>query len=272
MAYGGEESTPLLDDYKKPDDDDDNADQTSPFVPNGSSTPAPEFQTAQKEKYSLPEIPELPELPQNFMTELPSLSTTIPVAEGELEKEFPDADKNKLKMRMDRKGRLEVGLISPKKPYYRLLTEIPGRSGKYQVSPQLPKEVLRALGESRRETIIHEVDTLNDVIKANKKMADDPTQSQEERNKARERAKMQISTRADLYRQYQRLVNGEYTRDGGGQSIPLETLKKNEEERKKKKNNYSKKNKNKRRSLLMKTYLLQKKKKPKKKSKKLIKN
>ena len=38
------------DDHDIPDDDDDNADQTGTFVPFSSSTPAPEFQTAQKEK------------------------------------------------------------------------------------------------------------------------------------------------------------------------------------------------------------------------------
>ena len=54
---------------------------------------------------------------------------------------------------MDKKGRTEVGLISPKKPYYKLLTQIPGKSGEYRINPQLPKEVLTALGESRRQTI-----------------------------------------------------------------------------------------------------------------------
>ena len=54
---------------------------------------------------------------------------------------------------MDRKGRTKVGLISPKKPFYILLTQIPGKSAEYRINPQLPKEVLRALGESRRQTI-----------------------------------------------------------------------------------------------------------------------
>ena len=50
------------DDYYIPDDDDDdNADQTGAFVPNGASTPAPEFQTVQKEKDGLPELPKAPE-------------------------------------------------------------------------------------------------------------------------------------------------------------------------------------------------------------------
>ena len=43
------------DDYDVPDDDD-NADQTGAFGPL-SSTPAPEFQTAQKEKSGLTEPP-----------------------------------------------------------------------------------------------------------------------------------------------------------------------------------------------------------------------
>ena len=52
-------------DYETPgpydDDDDDNADQTGAFVPNGASTPAPEFQTVQKENDGLPELPKAPE-------------------------------------------------------------------------------------------------------------------------------------------------------------------------------------------------------------------
>ena len=66
------------DDYDIPDDDDDNANQTGAFVPFSSSTPAPEFQTAQKEKNGLPEPPSFLE----DLTELPGLSTTTLTAEG----------------------------------------------------------------------------------------------------------------------------------------------------------------------------------------------
>ena len=114
---------------------------------------------------------------------------------------------------MDDKGRTEVGLISPQKKYYRLLTEIPGESGKYQISPRLPKEVLRALGESRRETIQKEIRRLSEGIIENKKIAEDTTKDQTERNKARERAQMQISSRIDLQKQSEQLKAGEYTRD-----------------------------------------------------------
>ena len=223
-------------DYETPgpydDDDDDNANQTGAFVPNGASTPAPEFQTMQKEKDGLPKVPE------DLLTGLPSLSTTSFAAEGEIDKEFPNADKNKIKFKMDEKGRVKVGLISPKEPYYNLLTQIPGKSGEYRVNPQLPKEVLRALGESRRQTIQEQIRGLSEGIIENKNIAEDTTKDQTERNKAREKAQIQISRRIDLQRQLDQLKAGEYTRDGGGQSMPLEVFKKTKKKGKKEKNNY----------------------------------
>ena len=120
MASGGYEPLPDRDDYEPPglyrDDDDDNADQTGAFVPFSSSAPGTyrqeiEFQTTQKEKSGFPKTSSLLE----DLTELPGLSKTTSAAEGEIGKEFPNADKIKIKYMMDRKGRTRVGLISPKK-------------------------------------------------------------------------------------------------------------------------------------------------------------
>ena len=72
----------------------------------------PHFRPCKQKKNGLPELPKPPE---DLLTELPSLSTTTLVAENEIDKEFPYADKSKIKYRMDRKGRTEVGLISTKK-------------------------------------------------------------------------------------------------------------------------------------------------------------
>ena len=136
MAAKGYEPLPDHDDYEPPglydDDDDDNADQTGAFVPFSSSTQGPyrqeiEFQTTQEEKSDFPKTPSLLE----DLTELPGLSTTHSAAAGGIDKEFPNAYKIKIKYMMDRKGRTKVGLISPKKPYYNLLTQIPGKSGEY---------------------------------------------------------------------------------------------------------------------------------------------
>ena len=113
-------------------------------------------------------LPELPKPPEDFMYELPSLSTTTLTAKSEIDKEVPNADKSRIKYRMDRKGRTEVGLISQKKPYYRLLTEVPGKSGEYQINPGIPKEVLRALGKSRRQEIQEEIKKTSDAISDSK--------------------------------------------------------------------------------------------------------
>ena len=161
MAEGGYD-LPERDPYEDVPDDD-NADETTPFIPKGASTPAPEFQTMQREKHSFPKTPE------DLLTSLPSLSTTTFTAEGEIDKEFPNANKDKIKYKMDENGRTEVGLINPKKPYYRLLTKVPGKSGEYRVNPQLPDEILRALGESRRQTIETEIERLSEGINENKK-------------------------------------------------------------------------------------------------------
>ena len=64
-----------------------------------------------------------------------------------------------------------------------------------------------------------------------KKIAEDTTKDQTERNKAHERAQMQRSSRSDLQRQLDQLKAGEYTRDGGGQTISLEVFQNNEEKR-----------------------------------------
>ena len=182
------------------------------------------FRPRKKKKNGLPESPYLLE----DLTELSGLSTTTLTAESEIFKEFPNADKNKIKFMMDGKGRRRVGLISPRK---RLLTQIPGKSGEYQINPQLPKEVLRALGVSRRQTIQVEIQRLSEDIIENKKIAEDSTKDQTEKNKARERTKMQISSRVDMQKQLDQLKAGEYTRDGGEQSISLEVFQKNEEKR-----------------------------------------
>ena len=87
------------------------------------------------------------------------------------------------------------------------------------------------LGESRRQTIQEEIGRLSEGIIENKKIAEDTTKDETERRKAYERAQRQISYRIDMQKQLDQLKSGEYTRDGGGQSISLEVFQKNEEKR-----------------------------------------
>jgi len=60
--------------------------------------------------------------------------------------------------------RLKVGLIAPKKPYYFLTTKVPGTE-EYQINRSLPKEVLTALGKSRRDTIAEKMNQRRPMVK-----------------------------------------------------------------------------------------------------------
>ena len=62
-------------------------------------------------------------------------------------------------------------------------------------------------------------------------MAEDTSLSQTERNKAHERAKMQIEKRSDVRRQREKLIKKYYNPNAPSQSIELETFQKNDKER-----------------------------------------
>ena len=221
MAEVGDydENTPLIDDKN----DDENAaggNVTTGFdVPQSSSTPRHRTTTMNEPSETHSWLDDV--------TNRPSLSTTF-TAENEIDKEFPYADKNKIKYMMDDKGRVKVGLIEPKKSYYSLLTKVPGKDAEYQINKSIPKEVLRALGESRREKIEKEIKIISNQININKDLYEREGFNQTEKNKARERAQMGIATRADLNKELKQLKNGEYTRQGGAQTMPLEVFQKYE--------------------------------------------
>ena len=156
-AEGGERD-PLIDHSDDRDDDDEGNETTGfdPGYPGASSTPATRQTTMNR--------PHAQTLYCELLPDTPGLSTTT-FAEQELIKEFPDFKRIQIKAKMV-KGRLEVGLIDPKKPYKPLITEIKGK-GEYQINKGLAKEVLRALGKSRRVTLENEIKNLTEGIKDN---------------------------------------------------------------------------------------------------------
>ena len=192
MAEGGfGERDPLIDDRDDDDrnddgrDDDDRDDNTTmPFQPNGASTPAPgnpmttnlPAERGPETSFTLPDIPG-------------GLASTTFTAEGQLYKEFPFAKKENLKYKINTKnGKLQVGVLKSKKRYYDLTTKKPG-TDKYQINPNLTKEILKELGKSRRQTIGEKMKKLSDSIHDNKKIADDQEQSETERNKPKKEQK-----------------------------------------------------------------------------------
>lgn len=218
---------PLLEHTDDRDDrnDNDDSDTTGPFQPGGASTPGPsEGIPGRRTTMNRPDetTTMFPEIPDDS-------ATTTFTASSYLDKEFPSADKSKIKYKIDGNGRLQVGLIKPGKPYYNLTTKIQGKE-EYQINIRLPKEVLKALGPSRRLTLENEIRGLSEGINNNKKTAEDNNESPEERKKAKERAKLQIERRTDLQKELDRLKKVEYE-PVIGVTIPLQEFQQHETER-----------------------------------------
>ena len=216
-AEGGERD-PLI--YHTENRDDDEVNETTGFgpgPPGASSTPATR-QTTLNQPHAQTSYSE-------FFPDAPAPSTAS-FAENELRKEFPNFKRNEIKARID-KGRLEVGLMKPNKPYIRLLTQ-KRVDGEYQINKKLPKEVLRALGESRREMVEKEIKSLAEEIQTNKE-EENSNPNETERKKARDRAKRQIEKRTALTRELEQLKKG--TDSQPSESIELEDFQKNEEVR-----------------------------------------
>ena len=156
MAEGGGERDPLIDHTDDRGDDDEGNETTGfePGDPGASSTPD-RRQTTMNRPRVQPSYTEIPDTP--------GLSRTS-YAETELRKEFPNFNRMEIRARMDDNGRLEVGLIDPKKRYYRLIT-IQGKKGEYQINKSLPQEFIKYLGKSRRNFIEKEIKNLENGIK-----------------------------------------------------------------------------------------------------------
>jgi len=181
-SAGDDEREPLIPEDQTGDDDDSLGGDVStgfnPGEPEAHSSPHSQRKTRLNTHGEIPSFVELPDTP--------GLSTTTITAENELDKEFRFAEKYKLKCKIEN-DRLKVGLIAPKKPHYFLTTKVPGKE-EYQINPSLTKEVLKALGKSRRDTIEEKTPELTKEIDDYKKIAYDPNENLIERNKAHEYA------------------------------------------------------------------------------------
>ena len=79
--------------------------------------------------------------------------------------------------------------------------------------------------------IENEIKTISQSININKDLVEKEGLKQKEKNKARERAQMGIAKRADLNKELEQLKKGEYTRQGGGQTMSLEVFQQHEDNR-----------------------------------------
>ena len=151
MAESGETTTSFENPGYEPsrwDDGDDYGDETTPFLPPQSSTPAPneeiEMQTMQHEKNGLAATSYV-----ETSFGAPTLSEQAWVAAKDL---FPNMSSSELEVSYNAKGRLQVKMFGAgKKLYYLTTTE--KETGREQMNKSLPKEIKTALGQSKYEKV-----------------------------------------------------------------------------------------------------------------------
>ena len=199
MAEGGfNEKTPLMqdtDDTGGGDEEPNVPPPTSGNVSMGFTPGEPKAKSTPATRHTRMNTPgELP----SYFEKLPDtidISTAI-TAENKLKEEFPQADINKLKYKMDDE-RVKVGIFAPGKAYYYLTTKKLG-TDEYQINKSLTREILKALGKSRRDIIEETMQQLTTEIADYKKIAADPNENEIERNKARKYALSKLNERTDL--------------------------------------------------------------------------
>jgi len=226
MAEGGfDERTPFMEHTDDTGGDDEEPTAPPPTGGNVSMgfTPGePKAKSTPATRHTRMNTPgELP----SYFEKLPDtidISTTI-TAESKLKEEFPHANMNKLKYKMDGE-RVKVGIFAPGKAYYYLTTKKQG-TDEYQINKSLTREVLKALGKSRRDTIAEKMQELTAEIADYKKIAADSNENEIERNKAREYALSKLNERTDLKKELDKLKKGVFQ---PSENIEMVTFNENE--------------------------------------------
>ena len=128
---------------------DDDADETTPFFPEETSTPAfDEYQTRVREEIEMKTMKQVGG-PDTSYAETrfgaPRSSERAWVAAKEL---FPEMSSSELEVSYNTKGKLQVKMFGAGKKTYNLMTTDRGTS-REQINKSLPKEIQNALGETK---------------------------------------------------------------------------------------------------------------------------
>ena len=175
--------------------DDDYGDETTPFFPNGASTPAfSQYQAHVREEIEMKTmqqegLPDTSYVETSFGT--PKSSERAWVAAKDL---FPKMSPSELEVSYNTKGRLQVKMFGAGKKSYNLMTTEKS-TGREQINKSLPKEIKNALGETKYEMQREDFKNLMDektqeIEKENKNLkaleeSDDPPQSEIDKTRAK---------------------------------------------------------------------------------------
>ena len=149
--------------------DDDYGDETTPFIPNGASTPAfSQCQAHIREEIEMKTMqdkgrPDTSYVETSFGAQTPSERAWV--AAKDL---FPNMSSRELEVSYNTKDRLQVKMFGADKKTYNLMTTDRG-TGREQTNKNLPKEIQNALGESKYKLQREDFKKLMDEKKWKKK-------------------------------------------------------------------------------------------------------
>ena len=132
-----------------PWDDDDYGDETTPFVPNGASTPAfSQYQAHVREEIEMKTMQDKGRPDTSYVETSFGAQTSSERAWIAAKDLFPKMSSSELEVSYNTKGWLQVKMFGAGKKTYNLMTTDRG-TGREQINKSLPKEIQNALGESK---------------------------------------------------------------------------------------------------------------------------
>ena len=159
--------------FEDPWGEDDYGDETTPFFPNGASTPAfGQYQAHVQEEIEMRTIQDKGRPDTSYVETSFGAQTSSERAWLAAKDLFPKMSSSELEVSYNTKGRLQVKMFGAGKKTYNLTTTERG-TGREQINKSLPKEIQNALGETKYEVRREDF----------KKMLDEKSQEIEKENK-----------------------------------------------------------------------------------------
>ena len=180
--------------FEDPWGEDDYGDETTPFLPNGASTPAGQYQTQVQEEIEMKEMQQAGGPDTSYVETSFGAQTSGERAWVAAKDLFPKMSSSELEVSYNTKGRLQVKMFGAGKKTYNLMTT-ERSTGREQINKSLPREIRNALGETKYEIQREDFkkmmdDKTQEIEKENENLnalqeSDDPPQSEIDKSKAK---------------------------------------------------------------------------------------
>ena len=175
-------------------DDDDDVDDRTPFLQPPKDASTPQYQTRVQEEMEMNTMQQARGPDTSYVETSFGAQTSSERAWVAAKDLFPEMSSSELEVSYNTKGRLQVKMFGAGKKTYNLMTAEKG-TGREQINKSLPKEIRKALGETkyevqredfkkRMDVKTQEIEKENENLKALEE-SDDPPQSEIDNSRAK---------------------------------------------------------------------------------------